>query len=222
MRPTRKRFASHALRGGEGRGAAGSAVVFRARDRWSISGPRSSMRSATIWLSSGWWSLRALFTSPSSWRRSRTITPAFPRWQFCACPQNSSGHWTRGWLCWTGSSRGAPRSTNSHTGRRPVTSRSRGRTGPTSPSRRSMARHRIPLDALPQPPLDTTIRPQSRQRHVDEGQRIRSWPCTPASFACKKHVLALEGVFRSPPLSCGSGPRLARIKAAGRIAAGRR
>jgi hypothetical protein len=37
------------------------------------------------------------------------------------------------------------------------------------------------------PPLDTTIRPQSRQRHASEGQQIRIWPCAPAPFAGQKH-----------------------------------
>ena len=43
------------------------------------------------------------------------------------------------------------------------------------------------LRQIAAPPLDTTIRPQSRQPHACEGQRIRIWPCTPAPFAGLKH-----------------------------------
>jgi len=42
------------------------------------------------------------------------------------------------------------------------------------------------------PPLDTTIRPQSRQRHACEGQRIRIWPCTPAPFAGQKPARSMN------------------------------
>jgi transposase len=77
-----------AVKGGEQQA---DAVVFRARDPLIRQRTKSSMRSAGIWLSSGWWSQRALFTSPSSWRRSRTIPPAFPQWpgQSCACSQSN-------------------------------------------------------------------------------------------------------------------------------------
>src|SRR5271168_3032180 len=43
------------------------------------------------------------------------------------------------------------------------------------------------LRQIAAPPLDTTIRPQSRQRHACEGLRIRIWPCTPAPFAGMQH-----------------------------------
>ena len=63
------------------------------------------------------------------------------------------------------------------------------------PPDRARRAHAKPL----QPPLGTTTRPQSRQRHACEGQRIRIWPCTPASFAGQKH--------ESEPSRFGNPPR---------------
>src|SRR5277367_2258676 len=48
------------------------------------------------------------------------------------------------------------------------------------------------------PSLDTTIRPQSRQRHAGEGQRIRIGPYAPAPFARQKHE-SEPSRFGNPP-----------------------
>jgi hypothetical protein len=49
-----------------------------------------------------------------------------------------------------------------------------------------------------------TTRPQSRQQHADEGQRIRIWPCTPASCAGKKHESEPRRFRESPDDSIGA------------------
>jgi hypothetical protein len=83
------------------------------------------------------------------------------------------------------------------------------RLGLTSPSRRSVARHRIALDALTPnrcAAARPTTRRQSRQRHACEGQGTRIWPCTPASFAGKKQSDPTR--FGNPPTIQSNGKML--------------
>ena len=66
------------------------------------------------------------------------------------------------------------------------------------------------LRQIAAPPLDTTIRPQSRQPHACEGQRIRIWPCTPAPFAGLKHESEPSRIRESGGLCEVAGARVGR------------